>query len=128
MSLTIALLLLAAQAPPPPSSAPTEADIEAVMQRALAPQFEAFGTCVTTGLERASRRGSVSRAAAAIVRNCRPQQQALFAAYERFIDQAPLDEAQKTQSRAAWRESQRTLPSQIEVALTQSRAAEREED
>jgi hypothetical protein len=128
MSLTIALTLLAAQAPAPPSSAPTEADIEAVMQRALAPHFEAFGTCVSTGLESAPRRGPVSRAAAAIVRNCRPQQQALFAAYERFIAEAPLDEAQKTQSRTAWQESQRTLPSQIEAALTQSREAEREED
>ena len=140
MTLWIALTLLAAQpqavpepAPGPPSAAPppaalTEADIEAVMERALAPTFEAFATCISDGVENAPRRGSVSTAAAAIVRGCGPQRDALMAAHADFLDNTPLSDAQKAQSHAAWAESGRTLQSQVEAALTGLRREPGDED
>lgn len=131
MALRIALTLLAAQAEPapaPPPSAPTEADIEAVMQRALAPAFEAFSNCISAGIENAPRTEPVPAAAAAIVRMCAPQREALMAAHGEFLDNAPLSDAQKARSREGWAETRRTLQSQVEAALTRLRAGQREDD
>ncbi len=124
----IVLILLATQPPAAAPSAPTEVDIEAVLQQALGTEFAAFSTCIATGLRSAPPRSPASHEAAAIAERCRPQQEALFAAYEAFLATAPLSETQKAQSREAWEESSRSLTTQLEAALTFHREQQSQTD
>lgn len=103
------------------TAAPTEADIEAAMQRALAPQFGAWTTCIHEALEAGDARRPAAAEAARIVALCRPLQEELAAAHARFLDGAPLTDAQKEESRRAWAASLRTFAGQLERAVVQQR-------
>jgi hypothetical protein len=103
------------------TAAPTEADIEAAMQRALAPQAEAWSTCMHDALEAGDARRPAAAEATRIVALCRPQQDEMVAAHARFLDGAPLTDAQKEESRRAWAASLRALTGQLRRAVVQQR-------
>jgi hypothetical protein len=121
MTIWIAATLALAQPPaPPPSAAPSvpgEAEIEARMQAAVGPTFQAWVSCLTEIVEATPDRVPAAEAAAAIIASCRDRQQALAAAHAAFLASEPLGDALRESSRSAWAASMDGIETQLVRAI-----------
>jgi hypothetical protein len=104
-----------AQAPAAPPAQPSQAEIGAIQQAG-----QAFGTCISAGIQNVPASATPEAGAAGVLSGCASQRQTLVQAVEAML--ANMPEAQRTEGHAQMEAQLGEVPGHIAEGIRQQRA------